>query len=106
MTTLGNLFSTLTSLGLTPSTVTSVVQSLAANSPTTQIKALCTSILANSSNPAVLRDLITKLAEVPNTPVAVSNLLPSLEAATTPHDVVQAIRDIESALGSGFNLGF
>ncbi len=110
MSTLSNIVSALKNAGLTGQTLTTTVQSIASNSPTSQIMADCTTILANSMNPAVVKDMATKIAEIPNLPIAVANLLPALQAATTPTQVVEAVRDIETAVGPstgglGLNLG-
>lgn len=103
----GSLISTLQAAGLTGTNLTTAVQTLAQNSPSVAIKGYCTTILQNSGNPSVVKDLATKIAEVPNLPIAVNNLLPQLVGAASPHDVVVAVQDIETALGGTSNfLGF
>ena len=96
---LSQILSIFQSAGLTPAQISAGVQSLAASSPTTAVQTICTAILANSNNPKVVGDEVTKLAEVPNLPVAVANLLPTLGAATTPVEIVQAVQAIETAMG-------
>ena len=103
----GSLITTLQAAGLTGTNLTTAVQTLAQNSPSVAIKGYCTTILQNSGNPTVVKDMATKIAEVPNLPIAVNNLLPGLVNAATPHDVVSAVQDIETALGGQHNfLGF
>jgi hypothetical protein len=108
--TLNNIVTVLKSAGLTGTTLTGAIQSIAGNSPTSAIQAACTTILANSANPAVVKDMATRIAEIPGVPIAVANVLPILQAATTPDQVIEAVRDIETALGPntgglGLNLG-
>jgi hypothetical protein len=100
-TTLSNIVSILQGAGLTGTNLATAVSSIAASSPTAAVQANLTAILANSANPKVVGDLITKLAEIPNLPTAVANLLPSLEAAANPMDVVKAVQAMETALGPG-----
>lgn len=71
------------SAGVPTTSLPSIIQALAANSPTSAVKAACTTILANSNNPGVVKDMAMKMAEIQGLPVAVVNLLPSLTAATT-----------------------
>jgi hypothetical protein len=107
MSTLSTIISGLKSAGLSGSLLTSAVQVIATNSPTSAVQSACTTILANSGNPAVVKDMATKMAEIPNLPLAVANLLPTLLSATTPLQVVEAVQAIETALGQtgGLNLG-
>ncbi len=115
MSTLTNIVSVLKSSGLTGAALTSAVQAIASQSPTSAIQASCTTILANSNNPAVVKDMAVKVAEISNLPIAVANLLPSLQAAaanaaTDPGAVVQVVQEIETAIGPstgglGLNLG-
>jgi hypothetical protein len=110
MSTLSSIVSVLKAAGVSGSTLTSAVQAIASSSPTAAIQADCTTILANSNNPAVVKDMANKIAEIPGVPIAVANILPALQAATTPEAVIEAVRDIETALGSntgglGLNLG-
>jgi len=107
MSTLNSIFSALKGAGLTGTTLTSTVQALAANSPTSAIHAALTAVLANSGNLAVVKDEVTKLAEIPNLPQAVANLLPKLQAATTAEEVVTQVGLIETAMGpsNGLSLG-
>jgi hypothetical protein len=104
MSTLSNLLHSLTNAGASQSVIQATVQGLAALSPTSTIQSICTVILANSNNPAVIKDEATKLAETPNLPVAVANLLPSLQvaaAANNPMQVIQVVQAIETAMGGG-----
>jgi hypothetical protein len=107
MSTLSTIISGLKSAGLSGSLLTGAVQVIATNSPTSAVQSACTTILANSGNPAVVKDMATKMAEIPNLPLAVANLLPTLLSATTPLQVVEAVQAIETALGQtgGLNLG-
>jgi hypothetical protein len=99
--TLSSIVSILQSAGLTGTNLASAVSTIAASSPNAAVQANLTAILSNSGNPKVVADLITKLAEIPNLPTAVANLLPSLEAAQNPMDVVKAVQAMETALGAG-----
>lgn len=109
MSTLSSLVSALKSAGASSSTIQSAVQAIAGASPTSTIQSICTIILANSNDPAVIKDEATKLAEVPNLPTAVANLVPQLEAAANannPMQVIQVVQAIETAIGgTGLNLG-
>lgn len=105
MSTLSNIISTLKAAGLSGTTLTQAIQTIAGASPTAAIQANCTTILANASNPAVVKDMATKIAEISNLPPAVAALLPGLTAATTPEAVVEAVRDIETALTSSTGSG-
>jgi hypothetical protein len=102
---LNSIISTLKAAGLSGTTLTTAVSTLAANSPTAAIQTLCQTVLQNSANPTVVKDCCVKLAEIPNLPIAVANLIPSLAAATDPMQVTQAVQAIESAAnptGGGF----
>ena len=106
--TLTSVISTLKGLGLTGTNLNAAIQSIASSSPTSAIQSACTTILQNSNNPAVVKDMATKIAEIPNLPIAVANLLPALQEATTPLQVVEVVQNIETALGphtGGLNLG-
>jgi hypothetical protein len=110
MSTLTNIVAVLKNAGVTGPTLINAIQSIAASSPTAAIQAACTTILANSNNPAVVKDEATKIAEIPNLPTAVANVLPVLQAATTADQIIEAVRDLETALGPstgglGLNLG-
>lgn len=100
-TTLSSLKSILSAAGVSATSLPSIIQALAANSPTSAVKAACTTILANSNNPSVVKDMAMKMAEIQGLPVAVVNLLPALTAAGTPLEVVNAVEAIETALGQG-----
>lgn len=100
MSTLSSIINVLQGAGLTGTNLTSALSTLVANSPTTAIKAACSVILSNSSSPTVIKDEATKMAEIPNLPISVANLLPSLVAATTPVEVVQIVTEIESAVNA------
>jgi hypothetical protein len=103
---LNSLVSTLTSAGLSGSTLTAAVSALAGMSPNAKIQAALTTILANSGNPAVIADEVKQIAEIPNVPAAVLNLLPALSAANTPAAVVQVVQAIETVMGgSGIAIG-
>lgn len=109
MSTLSSLVNTFQSLGITGTTLTSAIAAVAANSPTAAVQANCVTILQNSASPTVVKDMATKMAEIPNLPIAVANLLPGLVAAQSPQEVVAAVQAIETAVhptGSGFSLGF
>jgi hypothetical protein len=82
----------LSAAGVSATSLPSIIQALAANSPTSVVKAACTTILANSNNPAVVKDMAVKMAEIQGLPVAAVNLLPALTAATTPLEVCQCGR--------------
>lgn len=109
---LSSVISTLQAAGITGTSLATAIGTLAANSPTAAVQGICTVILSNSSNPSVIKDECVKLAEVPNLPVSVANLIPELAAATSPLQVVQVVQAIEAAIGagnsafSGFHLGF
>lgn len=107
---LGSILQTLQAAGLTPAAAASAVQTLAANSPTTAINTLCQTVLQNSNNPTVVKDCCVKLAEIPNLPIAVANLVPALAAATDAMQVTQVVQAIETAAnpnggGFGFHVG-
>jgi hypothetical protein len=101
---LSSFVSTLTSAGVTQTTIPTILQTLANLSPNAAINQACHIILANSNNPTVVKDEATKLAEVANLPAGVAALLPSLENATTPMQVVQAVQAIEAAIGGASGL--
>jgi hypothetical protein len=106
--TLSSVITTLKGLGLSGANLNTAIQSIAGSSPTSAIQSACTTILQNSNNPAVVKDMTTKIAEIPNLPIAVANLLPALQGATTPLQVVEVVQNIETALGpntGGLNLG-
>ena len=110
MSSLNNIVSVLKSSGITGAALHGALQSIAQQSPISAIQADCTTILANSNSPAVVKDMATKIAEIPGLPLAVANVLPALQAAVTPDAVIEAVRDIETALGPstgglGLNLG-
>jgi len=104
---LGTLITTLTNAGLTPAVAAQAVQTLAVNSPTNAVMAICNVILANSNNPTVVKDECVKLAEVPNLPQSVAVLVPSLANATDPVQIMNIVHLIEQNIrGSGiFTLG-
>lgn len=106
--TLSSIITTLKGLGLSGANLNTAIQSIAGASPTSAVQAACTTILQNSNNPAVVKDMATKMAEIPNLPIAVANLLPALQEAATPQQVVEVVQNIETALGphsGGLNLG-
>jgi len=106
--TLSSIITTLKGLGLTGTNLNTAIQAIAGSSPTSAIQQACTTILQNSNNPTIVKDMVTKIAEIPNLPVAVANLLPALQEATTPLQVVEVVQNIETALGphtGGLNLG-
>lgn len=113
MSTLGSLIQSLTSAGASSSVIQTAVQAVAQLSPVSSIQSACTTVLANSNNPTVVKDMATKIAEIPNLPVAVANLLPSLQAAAAsnnPMQVIQVVQAMETAIGPstgglGLNLG-
>lgn len=69
---LGQLLSTLQAAGLTPAVAAQAIQTLAVNSPSNAVMAICNVILANSNNPSVIKDECVKLAEIPNLPQSVA----------------------------------
>src|SRR5580704_3246901 len=73
--TLSSVITTLKGLGLSGANLNTAIQSIAGSSPTSAIQSACTTILQNSNNPAVVKDMTTKIAEIPNLPIAVANLL-------------------------------
>lgn len=96
MSTLGNIFSALKASGLTGATLTSTFQSIVGSAPGPAVKAACSMIIANSSNPAVIADEAKDIAEIANLPDGVRALLPSLTAPNvTPAQVIQAALQIE-----------
>jgi hypothetical protein len=106
--TLSSVITTLKGLGLSGANLNTAIQSIAGSSPTSAIQSACTTILQNSNNPAVVKDMTTKIAEIPNLPIAVANLLPALQEAVTPLQIVEVVQNIETALGpntGGLNLG-
>jgi hypothetical protein len=109
MSVLGSLTSALKGAGLTGSDLASAVSSVfsaaTSSSPNAAVKKCLTAILANSASPAIVADEAKQLAEIPNLPGAIQNLLPGLNAATTPIAVVEAVQAMEEALGTtGFSL--
>jgi hypothetical protein len=107
ITSLNSVVSILQSAGVTGTALSTAISGLFAASPTTAINATCQVILANSNNPTVVKDEAMKLGEIPNLPLAVANLIPSLTAANSAPEVVQAVQNIETAIGpnhSIFNL--
>ena len=104
---LGQLITTLTNAGLTPQVAATAIQTLAVNSPSTAVMAICNVILSNSNNPSVVKDECVKLAEVPNLPQSVAVLIPSLAGATDPVQIMNIVHMIEQNIrGSGmFTLG-
>lgn len=107
MSSLNSIVSLLKNAGLTGTTLTGAISSIVGNSPNTAVRNICTTILANSGDTAIVSAEIIKLAEVPNLPAAVNALIPTLRTSTTPLQVVQAIQAIEASLGtqSFFNFG-
>lgn len=107
MSSLNSIVSLLKNAGLSGTTLTGAISSIVGNSPNTAVRAICTTILANSGDSAIVSAEIIKLAEVPNLPAAVNALIPTLRSSTTPLQVVQAIQAIEASLGpqSFFNFG-
>lgn len=107
MSSLSSIMKVLTSAGLSGTTLSTAVQSIVGNSPNTAVRAICTVILANSDDMEIVNAEALKLAEVPNLPASINHLLPTLKAAKTPLDVVNAVQAIETALGpqSFFNFG-
>ena len=108
---LGQLINILQTAGLTPAGAAQAVQTLAVNSPSNAVMAICNVILANSNNPSVIKDECVKLAEIPNLPQSVAVLIPSLAVATDPVQVMNIVHMIEQNIrgsnvfsmgGSGF----
>ena len=95
---LTNLISTLQGSGVSNAAIPGVIGGMLG--PHATIQALCKTILANSSNMAIVHDAATKLAEVPNLPSSVSGIVPELMAATSPMEVVQAVSAIETVMHS------
>jgi hypothetical protein len=95
---LSSIVSALTSAGtLTGTALTNTVSAILSFGANSKVKAALTTIMANSSNPKIVADEVDKIAEM-NPPTAVANLLPSLLAATTPMQVIQAVQAIEAVL--------
>ena len=86
--------------GLSGTSLTGFIQSLALNSPATVGKGILTGMLANISSAAVIQDECVKLGEVVNMPNGVLELIPALEAAATPEARIEVIRDMQTALGN------
>jgi hypothetical protein len=105
MSSFSSIVTALTSSGLTGSALTSAVQSVFQASPRAAVMAGCSVLLSNSQNPTVIKDEVTKMAETPNLPVAVANLLPELLTATSPSQVAQIVQAIEVSVPANF-LGF
>lgn len=105
MSNFSTIVNALSASGLTGSSLTSAVHAVFSGSPRAAVMSACAIILANSNNPSVVKDEVTKMAEIPNLPAAVNNLLPELLAATTPAQVAQIVQAIELAVPAGF-LGF
>ena len=97
---------TLTQLGLTGPNLIAAVTCISNNSPTAAVRAACSIILANAANPTVVKDEVTKIAEIPNLPSSVMALLPELAAAQSPSQVVAIVQAIETSVGSTGFLGF
>lgn len=96
MSTLGNIFSALKSAGLTGSALNSTFQSIVGSAPGPAVKAACSTIIANSSNPSVVADEAKDIAEIANLPDGVRALLPALTAPNvTPAQVIQTALQIE-----------
>ena len=85
--------------GLTGTTLTNFVQTVAGNSPTTAAKGIFTTMLANINEPTIVNDEAVKLGEIQNIPSGVEILIPELTAATTADGRIAIIRDMETALG-------
>ena len=100
------LINTLSQAGLSGQVLTSTVQTIMQNSPRTAVMNYCTVILSNANNPTVIKDMAVKMAEIPNLPVAVANLLPELVAAQTVQQVNQIVQSIEAAVGGHGFFGF
>jgi hypothetical protein len=96
---LSSITSILQSAGITGSSLASAVSGLVGLSPNAKVKACLQAILANSANNAVVVDECKQIAEIANCPAAVMNLLPALQAATSPIAVVQIVQEMESVLG-------
>lgn len=96
---LATVLAALNTSGVAESTIPSIVSSLASLNPNATVLSACSIILQNSANMPVVQDEAKKLAETPNLPSAVSNLLPMLNAATSALQVVQIVQAIETAVG-------
>lgn len=107
MSSLGSIMNILKNAGLSGTGLSTAVQSIVGNSPNTAVRAICTVILANSDDMDIVNAEALKLAEVPSLPASINHLLPTLKAAKTPLEVVNAVQAIETALGpqSFFNFG-
>jgi hypothetical protein len=96
---INGIVSVLEQAGVAASNIPSAVAGLMGLSPTSKIKAGLVAILSNSGNMAVVQDEVKQISEIPNVPVAVMLLLPSISAATTQQQVLDAVRNVETALG-------
>ncbi len=108
MSTLADILTALKSAGLTdPTLIHNTVSSLSALSPNSTILGYCNQILANSTNPSVIKDLAVKIAEAPGVPAGVLAILPVFgNPAATPMEIIQAVQAIETTLGAGQGSGW
>jgi hypothetical protein len=108
---LNDIVNVLKNAGITGSTLTTAISTLASNSPSAALHTLATQVLANSSNPTVVKDLAVKMAEVPNLPNGIMPYITNVANAADPSSVLKAVQDLETFLQTtsgfgGFNLGF
>lgn len=108
---LNDIVTVLKNAGITGTTLTTAVSTLASNSPSTALHNYAMQVLSNSGNPTVVKDLAVKMAEVPNLPNGVMPYVSEIGNAADPAAVLKAVTDLESFLKatsgfSGFHLGF
>lgn len=108
---LNDIVTVLKNAGITGSTLTTAVTTLATNSPSAALHTLATQVLANSGNPTVVKDLAVKMAEVPNLPNGIMPYITNVANAADPSSVLKAVQDLETFLQTtsgfgGFHLGF
>ena len=102
--TLASVWTTLSNAGLTGAALQTAVQTLSANSPNAAVLKCCTVVMSNLGNPSVILDECRQMAEIPNLPASVAQLLPVLAAAAqaqpiNPLAVQQVVSGIETAMG-------
>jgi hypothetical protein len=97
-TSIGSMVTEAQNAGLSLTQARSLVSSLT-STISNAVNPLCLSLMGAYGNPAVITDLTTKIAEVPNIPGPVTMLLKVVtNPATSETDYVAAIVDIENAV--------
>jgi hypothetical protein len=74
------LLGNLQTAGVPTTAMPGVLSTIFSLSPNAAIQQICTVLMANSTNPEVVKDAATKLAEIPNLPASVGAFVPQLQA--------------------------